>query len=873
MQKIDDIISKQKFYSDYVKFIGNTDNTVNYSKELLGNRGLSLIKMSNFKIPIPMGFILTTEVYKNYCENNFVLNKKIENYICKSILRLENLTNKKFCYNDVSMNESKKFPLLLSVQVGSKDSIPCMPDTLLNVGINELAVRKLIKQGAKKDVVCSKYLEFIKNYSTVIEKIDRSEFENILGTFEEKIVGYKRIYKQKTGDEFPENPKKQLAEIIKFIFECWNSPRATRYRELQNMDKTVGVSVIVQSMVDDNYMNTGKIIKGSVFTRHPITGKKCLFGDISMDIQSDVYSEVAFTLMPIEQFSKLNLKSYKKLEKVVKKIEMAFGNMQYVEFIILNEGDIYITKSCDGKRSARASVKIALDLIDENKLSKKDVLSKLSLHEIESLLYSFFKPEYLKNALKITKGVGLVKGIAAGRVVFSTKAAEIYNEKCQNTILVKNEMSAEGISSMNFVSGILTISGGATSHSAVIARGMGKPWVSGCEKINISEKSFSVGKFIINEGDFISIDGSTGNIYFDKLEMTTFTFSEDISKFLDIADSQSNLKVYANADNAKDVLKSINLGAKGIGLCRTEHMFFESERIKLMQQMILASSETQRHDKLEKLLLFQEKDFKEMFKILKDKPLTVRLIDPPLHEFLPRLKSEIVSLSKNLNDSVENIEKTIEKLKESNPMMGHRGCRLLISYPEIIEIQTKAIISAALTVQEDHNCTITPKIMIPFVGDVKEIKFIKKIINQVADNMIKDASMKYKIGAMIEIPRAAILADEIASEVDFLSFGTNDLTQLTLGISRDDSHNFLNHYIENNICKFDPFFTLDQAGVGALIKMAMTLSKKVNPNLEIGVCGEHAGDHESIIFFKNLGFDYISCSPFKIPLSRFSVSI
>ncbi|MDR1364563.1 MAG: pyruvate, phosphate dikinase [Oscillospiraceae bacterium] len=842
-----------------MKFIYTFPEAKELSKELIGGKAWSLVKMCSLNLPVPAGFIITTEACKHFYQNGKKLCEELKTQIIESLAELEKITGKQFF--SVSNSET---PLLLSARSGSCVSMPGMMDTILNIGMNDFALKKLESLTRNTNFAFDTYTRFIQMFSDIVMGIPKSKFEKA-ETHEEKLTKFKNIYKNKIGFDFPQDPQEQLFKAINAIFCSWENSRAKFYRKMHNIPCDAGTAVIVQSMVFGNFdENSGS---GVFFSRNPITGKKEIFGEYLKKSQGEDIVSGVFTPISIENLK--NSKIWSDLNKVSQILESYFKDMQDMEFTI-ERGKLYMLQTRCGKRSHEAAVKIALDFYKENLINKTEAINRVECKQMECFLYSHFDEEKIKQIKPIAQGLAASPGVAIGKVVFDPKKAILDSKNGQKIILVRNETSPEDIEAVQHSQGILTACGGMTSHAAVVTRGMGKCCISGCNEIKIFENSyFEADEKIIHEGDLISIDGFSGKVYLGEVKTIPAKFSDNLNEFLELVDSNLNIKVLANADNSFDVKKALEFGAQGVGLCRTEHMFFAQERINCMRKMIFAVSPEERNNALKKLLVFQKNDFKKMFKLLMGKPFVIRFLDPPLHEFLPNSENEILKTACSLGISFENLKISINNLKEFNPMMGHRGCRLLISYPEIAQIQAEAIFSTAL---ETNFKNI--EIMIPLIGDINELKFIKNIIKEVYDRIIGSTNSKinYKFGTMIEIPRAALIADKIAKEVDFFSFGTNDLTQMTYGLSRDDSQKFLKHYYDNNIYKSDPFAHIDIQGVGELMKIAINLGKKSNPNLKIGVCGEHAGDPQSIKFFASLNIDYISCSPYRLIAARLAAS-
>ena len=855
------------------KFVYLFSEASNLSKDLLGGKGYGLSKMVSLGLPVPPGFVITTDACKNYYLYGKSFLDDLKKQVCEAILNLENLTNKHFYkLNDNEQN----FPLFLSARSGAKISMPGMMDTILNIGINKLSSKIVSDKMGNSDFANNIHLRFIQMFLDVCASIPKEDVSNIFNKYEsidEKLENIKKYYETKMNSKFPEDPYDQLFLAIEGVFKCWNNDRAIYYRKVNNIPDDIGTAVTIQSMVFGNLGNRSGT--GVAFSRNPMTGEKKVFGEYLINAQGEDVVAGIKTPSPISKLQDEMPDVYQKFIQSSEILENQFNDMQDMEFTI-EEGNLYILQTRNGKRSPYAAVKIALDLIKEHKISEQEALNMVSPLQIQGLLHSRFDQTSLKNTQVISKGLPASPGASVGCVVFDSEKAKRYHKDGKKVILVRNETSADDIEGMSVSEGILTVHGGVTSHAAVVARGMGKCCVSGCEEISITDNQYFTSRgFKIDEGDYISIDGTSGDVYLGEVKTLSFEFSDELKNFLEISDKFKQISVMSNADNPESVSKAISFGAVGIGLCRTEHMFFEENRINFMREMIISKNKQERIKALDKLFKFQMNDFCKMFEAVGSFPITIRLLDPPLHEFLPKSDEEISKLSKDLSISENEIRKISSSLEEFNPMMGHRGCRLLISYPEIVEMQVRAIILSAIEVSKRHNLKITPEIMVPLVGEINEFKFLKNIIKDTSDQIIKENNfnLDYKIGTMIEIPRAAFISDKLAEEVDFFSFGTNDLTQMTFGFSRDDSQKFLKTYYENDIYKFDPFSTVDKTGVGELIKISIKLGRSTNKNLKIGVCGEHAGDPESIKFFKSLGIDYVSCSPYRVPVARLAASI
>lgn len=845
-------------------FVYSFSEAISLSRDVLGGKGFGLAQMTSLNLPVPPGFIISTEACNQYYLNGNRISDDLKQEIMNSIHNLENQTGKKL----YSLNDSSNFdPLLLSARSGAKISMPGMMDTILNIGITRESYEYIKNKSNNESFASDIYLRFLQMFFDVYAKISKEELElqyKSLNSIDDKILAAKKYYKEKMNEDFPEDPYEQLFLAIEAVFKSWNNDRAIYYRKIHNIPDNCGTAVTIQSMVFGNYgQNSGT---GVAFTRNPSSGEKHIFGEYLINAQGEDVVAGIRTPSKIDFLKDEMPEVFDQFIKASETLESYFNDMQDMEFTIEN-GKFYLLQTRTGKRSPAAALKISLDFLKEGKISEIECLSRIDPMQIKSLLHSQFNDESLKNAVKIASGLPASPGAAVGKVVFDSKKASECHSKGDHVILVRNETSAEDIEGMNVSEGILTIHGGMTSHAAVVARGMGKCCVSGCESISIHDNKLVCGNISVSEGDYISLDGSSGAVYLGKIELESFKFSNELSEFLNIAKKHAKIKVMANADTPESVKIAISLGADGIGLCRTEHMFFDKSRINFMREMIISQSVEQRKKALDKLFVFQKDDFYNMFLAANGKGVTIRLLDPPLHEFLPKSDDEVEEMSKVLNIDSSYIKSVSNQLKEFNPMMGHRGCRLLISYPEIADMQVRSIIGASIEASKKLNIEIIPEIMIPLVGDVKEVKFLKNIIIKSSESVMQEygSRINYKIGTMIETPRAALLADEIAREVDFFSFGTNDLTQMTFGFSRDDSQKFLKNYYEQKIYEFDPFVSIDQKGVGYLIKMAIKLGRQENPSLKIGICGEHAGDPSSIEFLKSLDLDYVSCSPFRVP--------
>ena len=848
-------------------------------KDILGGKGANLAEMTSLKMPVPPGFTVSAEACSEYNKNNRCVPDNIKEQIFEGINKIEILSGKKF--------GSLETPLLVSVRSGARVSMPGMMDTILNLGINDDVTNGLCKLTKNPKFAYDSFRRFIQMFSDVVENIPKHLFENEIEKIKIKnnfksdselteddlkflVEKFKNIYKEKTGSDFPQEPKIQLIKAVEAVFKSWDNARAEVYRKMNKIPYSWGTAVNIQMMVFGNFGN--KSGTGVAFSRNPATGENKLFGEYLINAQGEDVVAGIRTPSPIENLKNEMPNIYNEFERIAQTLENHYGDVQDMEFTIENE-KLYMLQTRNAKRTAGAAIKIAYDLVKKGKMSKEEAFFRVTPEQISALLHRGFEKEALSKVSPIGQGLAASPGAACGEVVFDAQTAKLFVQNGKKVILVRLETSPEDIEGMTVSEGILTARGGMTSHASVVARGMGTCCVYGGEGIRINEKEkyFELGGTVLHEGDALSIDGSTGYIYPGAIPTVPAEISPEFAEFMDWVDSRCKLNVLVNADSPKDIRQAVRLGAKGVGLCRTEHMFFDAQRIKAMREMIVAQNALERKIALNKLLPFQKKDFENMFLELKGLPMTVRFLDPPLHEFLPKEKNEIQDLAESLNISLEKLTSIMENIKEFNPMMGHRGCRLLISYPEIAQMQTSALIGAALDVAKKHpEYKIVPEIMIPLVGDVKEFVFVKKIVQEVADELIKnsESDMKYKIGTMIELPRAALTADKIAEEADFFSFGTNDLTQMTFGFSRDDASKFLSYYYDSKIFEFEPFRQLDINGVGKLIEVACVSGRKTNPGIKLGVCGEHGGDPESIKFFSSLGMDYISCSPFRVASAK-----
>ncbi len=853
-------------------------------RDLLGGKGANLAEMTSLGMPVPQGFTITTEACTQYYNDGEQINDDIQKEIMTYIGEMEKITGKKF--GDLEN------PLLVSVRSGSRASMPGMMDTILNLGLNDVVVESFAKKTGNPRFAYDSYRRFIQMYSDVVMEVGKAYFEKLIDEMKEKkgvtqdteldandlkelARLFKEEYKSKIGADFPADPVEQLMGAIKAVFRSWNNPRAIYYRRMNDIPGDWGTAVNVQAMVFGNMGDTSGT--GVAFSRNPSTGEPKLYGEYLMNAQGEDVVAGVRTPLTIDQLKDQNPAVYNQFCEIVDRLEKHYRDMQDMEFTI-EEGKLYMLQTRNGKRTAAAALKIACDLVDEKMITEKEAVAMIDPKQLDALLHPQFDATALKAAQPIGKGLPASPGAACGQVVFTAEDATDWTvNKKAKVILVRLETSPEDIEGMHYAEGILTVRGGMTSHAAVVARGMGTCCVSGCGEIAIDEhnKVFTLGGKTFNEGDYISLDGSTGNIYGEAIKTVEASISGDFDRIMNWADSMRTLKVRTNADTPKDAAQAIEFGAQGIGLCRTEHMFFDSERISAMREMIVSSTEEQRRAALAKLLPMQQTDFEGIYTAMKGYPVTIRFLDPPLHEFLPTEEGDIEALAKDMNIEVAELKQIISSLHEFNPMMGHRGCRLAVSYPEIAEMQTTAVIQAALNVQKAHpEWKMVPEIMIPLVGEVKELAYVKKIVTDTADAIIarEGANLKYLVGTMIEIPRAALTADRIATEAEFFSFGTNDLTQMTFGFSRDDAGSFLGSYYDKKIYENDPFARLDQEGVGKLVKMAVELGKKTRPDIHLGICGEHGGDPSSVEFCHNVGLQYVSCSPFRVPIARLAAA-
>ena len=852
-------------------------------RELLGGKGANLAEMTGLGLPVPQGFTITTEACTQYYEDGREINAEIQAQINEYIEKMEEITGKKF--------GDKENPLLVSVRSGARASMPGMMDTILNLGLNEDVVEVIAKKSNNPRWAWDCYRRFIQMYSDVVMEVGKKYFEELIDkmkaergvTYDVELTAddlkelagqFKTEYKEKIGQDFPDDPKEQLMGAVKAVFRSWDNPRANVYRRDNDIPYSWGTAVNVQSMAFGNMGDDCGT--GVAFTRDPATGEKKLMGEFLINAQGEDVVAGVRTPMPIAKMAEEFPEAFEQFQNVCQTLENHYRDMQDMEFTVENK-KLYMLQTRNGKRTAQAALKIACDLVDEGMRTEEEAVAMIDPRNLDTLLHPQFDAAALKAATPIGKGLGASPGAACGKIVFTAEDAENWNAKGEKVVLVRLETSPEDITGMKASQGILTVRGGMTSHAAVVARGMGTCCVSGCGDIAMDEanKKFTLAGKEFHEGDYISIDGSTGNIYDGVIPTVDATIAGEFGRIMAWADKYRTLKVRTNADTPADAKKARELGAEGIGLCRTEHMFFEEDRIAAFREMICSDTVEEREAALNKILPYQQGDFEALYEALEGNPVTIRFLDPPLHEFVPTEEADIEKLAAAQGKSVEDIKTIIASLHDFNPMMGHRGCRLAVTYPEIAKMQTKAVIRAAINVQKAHaDWTVEPEIMIPLVCDVKELKFVKKVVVETADAEIAAAGidLKYEVGTMIEIPRAALTADEIATEADFFCFGTNDLTQMTYGFSRDDAGKFLNAYYDAKIFENDPFAKLDQTGVGKLMETAIKLGKPVNNKLHVGICGEHGGDPSSVEFCHKIGLDYVSCSPFRVPIARLAAA-
>ena len=852
-------------------------------RELLGGKGANLAEMTNLGLPVPQGFTITTEACTQYYEDGRKINEEIQAEIMEYIGKMEEIVGKKF--GDLDN------PLLVSVRSGARASMPGMMDTILNLGLNDQVVEVMAKKSGNARWAYDCYRRFIQMYSDVVMEVGKKYFEQLIDEMKEKkgvtqdteltaedlkelAEQFKAEYKAKIGEDFPSDPKEQLMGAIKAVFRSWDNPRANVYRRMNDIPYSWGTAVNVQMMAFGNLGDTSGT--GVAFTRNPATGEKKLFGEFLMNAQGEDVVAGVRTPQTIDQLAQVMPECYEQFVKICDTLEKHYKDMQDMEFTI-EDRKLYMLQTRNGKRTAAAALKIACDLVDEGMITEAGAVKMIDPRTLDSLLHPQFDADALKKATPIASALAASPGAACGRIVFTADDAKEWAARGEKVVLVRLETSPEDIEGMVAAQGILTVRGGMTSHAAVVARGMGTCCVSGCGEIKMDEenKKFELGGKTYVEGDYLSLDGSTGNIYGEAIPTVDASIAGEFGRIMAWADQFRTLKVRTNADNPRDAKQARKFGAEGIGLCRTEHMFFEADRIPAIREMIVADTVEQRETALAKLLPMQQGDFEAMYEAMEGAPITIRFLDPPLHEFVPTEEEDIENLAKTMNKTVADVKAIINSLHEFNPMMGHRGCRLAVTYPEIAVMQTKAVIQAALAVKAKHpDWDLVPEIMIPLVGEVKELAYVKSVVTSTADEVIAAAGsdMHYKVGTMIEIPRAALTADEIAKEAEFFSFGTNDLTQMTFGFSRDDAGKFLSAYYDKKIYENDPFAKLDQVGVGKLIKMAAELGRSTRPDLKLGICGEHGGDPSSVEFCHKVGLDYVSCSPFRVPIARLAAA-
>ena len=852
-------------------------------RELLGGKGANLAEMTNLGMPVPQGFTVSTEACTRYYDDNKEIAPEIVDEIFASLKRLEEISGKEF--------GSVTNPLLVSVRSGARASMPGMMDTILNLGLNDEVVEGFANLTGNPRFAYDSYRRFIQMFSDVVMELPKSNFEKYIDEIKEArgvkldtelnaddmkelISKFKAFYKEQKGEDFPSDPKTQLLEAVKAVFRSWDNPRAIYYRRMNDIPSSWGTAVNVQMMVFGNMGETSGT--GVAFTRNPSTGEAKLYGEFLMNAQGEDVVAGIRTPQKIDQLKEVMPDAYNQFVDICRRLEDHYRDMQDMEFTIEN-GKLYMLQTRNGKRTAAAALQIAVDLVNEGMISKEEAVAMIDAKSLDAVLHPAFDAEALKTATPIGSALPASPGAACGKAVFTAEDAIEWAARGEKVVLVRLETSPEDIEGMNAAQGILTVRGGMTSHAAVVARGMGTCCVSGCGDIVIDEhaKVFTLGGKEIHEGDYISLDGTTGNIYGEAIPTVEASISGNFGTIMEWADEFRSLQIRTNADTPRDAKQAAKFGAEGIGLCRTEHMFFEADRIKAMREMIVAKNEEQRRKALDKLLPMQRGDFEGLYEAMEGKSVNIRYLDPPLHEFLPTEEKDIIEIAGELNITVEELKNVISSLHEFNPMMGHRGCRLAVAYPEIAEMQTRAVIEAAINVSKKHpDWNIVPEIMIPLVGEVKELAYVKSIVVKTADEIIASSGidMHYKVGTMIEIPRAAVTADEIAKEAEFFSFGTNDLTQMTFGFSRDDAGKFLNYYYDKKIYEQDPFARLDQNGVGKLVEMAVKLGKQTRPDIKLGICGEHGGDPSSIEFCHKAGLTYVSCSPFRVPIARLAAA-
>ncbi|MCI9659371.1 MAG: pyruvate, phosphate dikinase [Lachnospiraceae bacterium] len=851
-------------------------------RNLLGGKGANLAEMTNLGLPIPQGFTVTTEACTDYYESGERISHEVEEQIMAALVFLEGLQGKKF--------GDTEDPLLVSVRSGARASMPGMMDTILNLGLNDVSVEGFAKKTGNPRFAYDSYRRFIQMYSDVVMEVPKSYFEKIIDELKEAkgvhfdteltaedlkelIARFKAVYKEAKQEDFPQEPKEQLMGAVKAVFRSWDNPRAIVYRRMNDIPGDWGTAVNVQAMVFGNMGDTSGT--GVAFTRNPSTGEKGIFGEYLINAQGEDVVAGVRTPQPITKLAEDLPECYAQFMKIAAKLENHYRDMQDMEFTI-QEGQLYFLQTRNGKRTAPAALQIACDMVDEGMITREEAVLRIEAKSLDQLLHPTFDTDALKAGEVIGEALPASPGAAAGKVYFTAEDAKNAHEGGERVILVRLETSPEDIEGMHAAQGILTVRGGMTSHAAVVARGMGTCCVSGCGEIKISEeeKWFELGGHHFVEGDYISLDGTTGKIYKGDIPTKEASITGNFQRIMGWADKFRRLSVRTNADTPEDTVNAVRLGAEGIGLCRTEHMFFNPERIPKIRKMILSDNQEAREAALMELLPFQKEDFKAMYKALKGRPMTVRYLDPPLHEFVPTDEADIAALAADMGLSVQDVKAKCDELHEFNPMMGHRGCRLAVTYPEIAKMQTRAVMEAAIEVEREEGFDIVPEIMIPLVGERKELNFVKKIVEETAELVKKEkgSDIQYHIGTMIEIPRAALTADEIAKEAEFFSFGTNDLTQMTFGFSRDDSGKFLDSYYKAKIYESDPFARLDQTGVGKLVQMAAELGRKTRPDIKLGICGEHGGDPSSVEFCHKVGLNYVSCSPYRVPIARLAAA-
>ena len=865
-----------------VKYVYSFNEGSKEMKSLLGGKGANLAEMTKIGLPVPPGFTITTQACNDYYENNKTIKQEIIDQIEEKLLSLEKDLNKQL--------GSEENPLLVSVRSGAVISMPGMMDTILNLGLNDKTVIALAKATNNERFAYDSYRRFIQMFSDVAMEVPKYKFENVLDNYKEEnnfkfdtdltcehlksiVEEYKAIYKKEVGEDFPQDPKKQLMLAVEAVFKSWNNPRAIVYRRLNDIDNNLGTAVNIQSMVFGNMGDTSGT--GVAFTRDPGTGENKLLGEYLINAQGEDVVAGIRTPQPIDTLKEVMPEIYKQFIDTVKTLEHHYKDMQDVEFTIEN-GRLFFLQTRNGKRTAASAINVAVDLVEEGLITKEEAIMRIEPKQLDQLLHPKFEDKALKEATVLTKGLPASPGAGSGKIYFTAEDALEASKTGEKVILVRQETSPEDIEGMVCSEGILTARGGMTSHAAVVARGMGKCCVAGCGEIKVDEAAKEVRKddLVLKEGDFISLDGSTGIVYLGDVAKSKAAMTGNFEKLMNWVDETRNMKVRTNADNPRDAKAAVDFGAEGIGLCRTEHMFFDEDRIPAVRKMILSNTVEDRVEALDKLLPMQQQDFVDIYKVMGDRPVNIRLLDPPLHEFLPHDDETINELAKDMNIPAKEIRKRIVDLSEFNPMLGHRGCRLAVTYPEIAVMQTKAIINAAIEVNK-YGLNVQPEIMIPLVGAINEFRNVKNTIVETANKIIEEnnVDLKYTVGTMIEIPRACLIADEIAREADFFSFGTNDLTQMTFGYSRDDAGKFLNEYVDKEILEKDPFQTLDQDGVGKLVKMAATLARQEKgDNIKLGICGEHGGDPSSVEFCYKTGLNYVSCSPYRIPIARLAAA-